>query len=548
MRSVNNVVDVGNLVMLAYGTPLHLFDYDNIEGKTIKVSSSTDTSSLLTLDDKLRTLPPETLLICDAIKPLAVAGIIGGKESAISENTKNVLIEAACFTSESIRKTSKKLGVRTDASLRFERMIDSEALPEALDYAASLLQQVAGGEVAKGSIDSKTDPFLSREILCRSARVNQVLGTQLSLNEISNLLQRLGLEIVEQGETLSARIPSYRNDLHSEIDLIEEVARVYGYNNIFPKESPKHISSHISHTPLFLFEKEVRNLLLAEELQECLTCDLISPEMAGKEKGLIHVRHPSSIEQSVLRLSLLPGLLRVIHHNQDHQNRDISAFEVGKIHFKEGDHFIEHTAAGIVLTGKTRPHHWDIKPQNVDFFDLKGLVENLLQSLGIALYSFEPSHLHHFHPHIQARIKFGDTYVGALGEIHPTHAQMRDSSQRVYFAELNLQDLLPLHGKETSLSPLAAFPGSERDWTLHLKDETPIQLVFRAVQGISSPFLEKFTLLDLYKSEQIGKDRKNATFRFLYRDTRKTIALETVEKEHTRLTQEVANKLSDYLI
>jgi phenylalanyl-tRNA synthetase beta chain len=551
LRSINNVVDIGNFVMMEYGQPLHLFDYDRLADKKLFISSKTPYSSLLTLDDELREIPSHALLICDAVKPLAFAGIIGGKSSAISEKTKNVLIEAAYFSPESIRKTSREIRVKTESSQRFERGIDIETLPEALDRAAALLQEVAGGSIARGKIDLISTPFSRREIICRLSRVNQVLGLMLGLSELVTLLQKLDLEIEEgEGEVVVARIPGYRNDLREEIDLIEEVARLYGYNHITSLESPKHTSSLIPHAPIFLFEREIRTRLIAEGLQECLTCDLISPKLAEitaekeiKSNSLIHVLHPSSIDQSILRLSLLPGLLNVIKYNQDHQNNDVSAFEVGRIHFKEDEHYTEQSAAAIILTGKRAPHHWEIKPLEVDLFDLKGMLENLLESLGIENFSFEISHLNNFHPYRQARIKLDDLYIGAMGEIHPSHLKALDLSKRVYFAEINLHDLFPFKKSESHFSPPSPYPGSERDWTVTLKNDLPIARVFHAIQTTPSRFLEKFLLLDLYKSDEIGKDKKNVTFRFTYRDPQGTIGLETVEREHESLLQEVINKL-----
>jgi phenylalanyl-tRNA synthetase beta chain len=559
LRSVNNVVDIGNFVMLELGQPLHLFDYDSIHEKKLIVSSRTSFAHLLTLDDKMRKIPQETLLICDSLKPLAIAGIMGGKDSAITPTTKNVLIESAYFSPESIRRSSKQLHLRTDASQRFEREVDLGSILEALDRAAQLLQTIAGGKIVHGVIDFSSRSFPQREIVVRISRINSLLGIHLSVNEMTSLFERLDCTIKKQTEEiLLVAVPTYRNDLKEEIDCIEEIARLYGFNN-FEKKSPLHLSSSLLDTPLYTFESRVRTDLLKEGLQEFLTCNLISPKLAEltaegirgmgeKNQSAISVLYPTSIDQSILRFSLLPGLLEVIKKNQDHQIHDISAFEVGGIHFKEHADYVEQTAAGIILTGKSRPHHWESKPKDVDFFDLKGIVENLLDGLLIENVTFEPSHLHNFHPHRQAHIKSGDLFIGALGEIHPSHLAALEIIHRVYYAELNLHELFSLKRPEHHFLPFVRFPGSERDWTLSLTLETPIQAVFEAIQSTPSRFLEKLLLLDLYKSAQIGKNRKNATLRFYYRDPHKTIALEAVEKEHARLVQEVAKKLHDHLI
>lgn len=546
VRSINNVVDVGNLVMLELGQPLHMFDLDKIEGKII-ITSQTDYRELETLDNEKRPIPPEVLLICDERKPLAFAGVMGGKSTAVGDQTVNVLIESAYFTPQAVRKAAKLIGLKSDSSQRFEKRIDPNGVSQALNYAAYLLQKVAGGKILRGCIDQKTHEFAEKKIACRIDRVNRLLGTQLSAGEIVPLLRRLGMTILlETNHELLISVPTYRSDISIEEDLIEEIARVYGYNNL-PKPLALLTTSTIPHAPLYLMEKQVRARLIAEGLQEFLTCDLISPQQAEtvlNKNALIRVLHSHSVDQSVLRASLLPGLLQVIKYNIDHGTSNIAGFEVGRIHFRDDDKFIEPTAIGIVLSGKRAPYHWDPKPGDFDFFDLKGILENLLTSLKIEGASFEPSHLHHFHPGRQARLKKGDSIFGAIGEVHPEQTAKLGVLQPIFFAELNLHELMPFVPKQWKVAELAQFPGSERDWTVTLNNDLPIEDVLRALRSVPSRLLEKVTLLDLYKSEQIGKDKKNATFRFFYRDIEKTIAYEAVEREHARITSAAAEKLN----
>ncbi len=548
IRSVNNVVDAANYVMLECGQPLHVFDYDQIADKKIIVGLKTAHASLKALDDATYDITG-ALLISDPRKPLAIAGIIGGANSGVTESTCNLLIESALFSPASIRKTAKRLGIRTDASQRFKKGIDPEGVVHALNRATALIAEIAGGKVATGCIDQVHRPYHPKEILCRPTRVNQILGTTLSQNEIISFLKRLQITLVkETGDSLYFRPPSTRNDLAEEIDLIEEVARVYGYGNI-PQTAAHYTASSLSHAPIYLFENAAREQLLAESLSECLTCDLISPQQAAiaPDHHPITVLQPSSVDQSVLRTSLLPGLLQVIKYNLDHQNDDFNAFEIGRIHIKVENAYLEPSMAAIVLTGHTAPHHFSQKSRAADFFDLKGKVENLLQALGVPDAHFEPSHFHPLHPGRQARIKIGTQTVGSLGEVHPTLTRLLDIGQRVYFAEVNLNDLLPLSKKREKFSEIAPYPGSQRDWTITLKDAVPIDEVFAAVRSIHPPLLEKISLLDLYKSDQIGKDRKNVTFRFFYRDLHQTLSLEHVEKVHAFLTEEVAKKLKDWI-
>jgi phenylalanyl-tRNA synthetase beta chain len=551
VRSINNVVDVGNLVMLELGQPLHMFDYDKIEGKKLIVTAETGHEELVTLDEITRLIPPESLLICDAKKPLAFAGVMGGKSSAITTESKNVVIESAYFLPQGVRKTTKLIGLRSDSSQRFEKGIDPNGVLEALDYATYLLSQVAGGKIAKGVIDKQAHTFAEKKILCRTERVNSLLGTHLSTGEITELLGRLGLHAVEEkAHEQLISVPTYRNDISIEVDLIEEVARVFGYNNI-PKHPPKHTSSTIFNAPLYELEKAVRSRLISEGLQEMVTCDLISPAQAAMcventmgQEALITVLQSHSVEQSVLRTTLLPGLLQAVKHNIDHGSANIAAFEVGRVHFKDKEHYSEPSMAGIVLSGKNAPYHWDPKPEEFDFFDLKGIVENVLKGFKIEEIDFEVSHLHNFHPGRQAKIKKGDRILGVLGEVHPHHVAKLDVPQRILFAELNLNALIALIPTQEKTTDLAQFPGSERDWTVTLDENVSIGSVFSKIHALPSRLLESVLLLDLYKSPQIGKDKKNATFRFFYRDTEKTIALETVEREHTRILSAIQESIN----
>ncbi len=549
LRSVNNVVDVGNWVMLALGQPLHLFDYDQIEGKRLVVTSVTSYSEMQTLDEVVRPIPREALLICDAVKPLAFAGVMGGKSSAVSEKTTNVLIEAAHFLPRSIRKTSKLLQLKTDSSLRFEKGVDPQLVPIALDYAAELLEKVAKGTSAEGRLDHKIHEFEGKKLECRTKKVNEILGTTLSTSEIAECLRKLGIEIVkEEIHQILVIVPSFRSDITGEIDLVEEVARVYGYNNL-PKATPRYHPSTLCNASLYEMEKRCRECLLAEGLQELMTCDLISPaqsevcvEQGMDRSTLISVLQPQSLDQSILRTTLLPGFLQLVKYNSDQGNKNVCGFEVGRIHFKQQDQYIEPSVAGIVFTGKRTPHHWERKPCDTDFFDLKGIVENLCSSFKLIGLTFEVSHLHSFHPGRQAKIKHKETIIGSLGEVHPKYLVRLGIDQRVFFAEINLNEMIPLLPKHWQVKMWSPFPGSQRDWTVTLAESMPVEKLFQAIRSIPSSLLEKVELLDLYKSEQIGQDKKNATLRFSYRDQEKTLSLEAVEQEHARVIAATLNK------
>lgn len=300
------------------------------------------------------------------------------------------------------------------------------------------------------------------------------------------------------------------------------------------------------HAPLFLFENQVRSCLLAEGLQELLTCDLIGPsilrvaqESAMSEEAVIKVLNPTSVEQSILRTSLLPGLLQVVKYNWDHQIHDLSGFEIGRIHFKEKENYLEQSAVGIILSGNTASHHWKHKPAEVDFFDLKGIIETLLAAMGIADPVFQKSSLAPFHPGRQLAIYVGSLEIGSFGEVHPAIVKRLDVPQRIYFAEINLNDLYKIRPDIGKVKEMAQFPGSTRDWTVTLASGIPVEVVFKEVDKSKSPLLEEVKLLDLYENDALGKGVRNVTFHFIYRDKEKTLSQEAVDAEHWRLVGEV---------
>lgn len=552
LRSINNLVDISNLVMLELGQPLHFFDREQIEGRTLSITSQHPYNQITTLDGEQRSLPTKTLLICDTKGPLALAGIMGGMRGSITPHTKNVLIEAALFLPSKVRSTCKALDLRSDSSYRFERGVDWEMIPVAMDRAVQLLSELAQGESSSKKVEACSHSFTPRKIVCRTARVCKMLGLELSQREIADLLKRLHMDVLKEEEgSLTVETPSFRNDIHEEIDLIEEIARLYGFNRI-PKRPAMHASSSLQDAPIFSMENEVRQRLLQEGLQEFITCDLLSPELDAlfQEKQIrsIHVLQSKSSDFSILRTSLLPGLLQLVKHNYDHQNHDVHGFEIGRIHFEQEGSYKEQTSIGVVLAGNRSPYHFAEKPESVDFYDLKGIIENLLDRFQIQDYEFEISHLPHFQPGRQARIKVGGACLGTLGEIHPASLAKLDLSTRVYFAEINLHDVLALAHLPIKVKELPSFPGSERDWTVTLKREISSSCVLSAIRSNASSYLEKVSLLGLYQSEKLGLDRKNITFRFFYRDRNKTISTEIVEHEHTKLIQKVAEKLHDCIL
>ena len=423
----------------------------------------------------------------------------------------------------------------------------------ALDRAAELIAQIAHGQVAQGVIDVVEKDFAPAVISCRLSRINALLGTHLGVSEVEAIFQRLGFTTAWDGkDTFSVKVPTFRVDISLEVDLIEEVARIFGYDNI-PRHSTIHHSSEVVHTPLYLFEREVRRKLIAEGLQEFLTCDLIGPSILAiapnpnmPKESYVMVMNPTSVEQSILRTSLLPGLLQLVKYNIDHQIHDISGFEVGRVHFKSGDQYREQSVAGIILTGKAAPYNIDPKPRALDFYDLKGMIENLLTGLNLRRISFKNASLSTFHPSHQAMILVDSHEVGSFGEVHPSIERKLDVTKGIFFAEIDLHDLFKASRGVLKLQPLPIYPASERDWTVTVKEPLQVQHLIASIQRIPSTLLEEVYLLDIFRSPKLGEGVKNITLHFVYRDKNKTVSQEEVEQEHARITATAQHMLEAF--
>ena len=541
---INNVVDVTNFVMEETGQPLHAFDGDKLPECHIFIRSAAEGEKIVTLNHNEYELDEDAVVICDGPHPVAIAGIMGGLQSGISNKTNTVILEAAQFNPSRIRKTSRKLGLRSSGSARHENQIDPAAVRYALDRAAALIQEVAGGYVLKGAVSQSPKTYLRRFVTARLSRINSLLGTKLSLSEVESFLNRLGMASNSDGKDLfQIRIPSYRNDIHQEIDIVEEVARIYGFNQI-EKNRPRHVNSTLPDHPLFVLEKEVRARLVSRGLQEFITCNLISPELCDMEleNGLfspeyIRVLHAKSVDQSVLRPSLLPGLLSALKHNQNHGTYDISAFEMGRVHFKEGDNYEEKSALGILLAGRAAPLQWKLEEEEVDFYDLKGKLEDLATLLLLPTLDFEESKLTTFHPGRQAALVINDDRIGVMGEVHPASIEKLGIRGRVLFCEIDLLMLEKYRQKQTKFTELPQFPSSERDLTLTMKKSQSLRKIFDQLNRIDEPLLKHAGLIDIFEGEKIGSENKNVTFRFIYRHDDKTVDFNEVDKAHAKIVK-----------
>lgn len=553
IKSINNVVDVTNYVLHELGHPLHAFDLKEVTGEKVVIRKAFSGETLTTLDGKERSLDETILVIADGARAIAIAGIIGGAETEIREQTQHVLLEAAYFDPRAIRRASKRLGIQTEASKHFERGTDPKQVVLALNRAAQLIQQVAGGELIDPPLDVYPHPFIDQVIRCRLRTVQRILGNTFGCGEIENAFKRLGFSYQwGSEETCSVVIPPYRHDLTSEIDLVEEVARLYGYDNLPRQAAPYHPSS-LAGDARYLFEREMRECLIGKGLQECVTCSLIGPSLLQVVHGVtgmpseeerIQILNPTSIEQSMLRPSLLPGLLQVVKHNHDHQVQSFKGFEIGQIHFKRNDHYHEQSVIACICTGEATPPHWSGEERPFDLFDLKGLLESLLEMIGVSSLIVKPLTLPIFHPGRQGALFVNELELGSFGEIHPAIQRRLDVPHRLLFAELNLANMMQVCRCTERIAPLPLYPCSERDWTVTVPQTLPFAMLQKWIEQKRPPLLAEVTLKDLYRGEQVPMGQQNLTFHFIYRDLEKTVEQEAVEQAHRRFVAELLTCLS----
>ncbi|MCH9611962.1 MAG: Phenylalanine--tRNA ligase beta subunit [Chlamydiia bacterium] len=549
LTPINNVVDATNYIMYERGQPLHAYDFDQLPEKNFRIGRAKEGETLTTLDGIERKMVEGAILIYDGATPVGIGGIMGENETAISEKTSTIVLEAAAFNPQMIRSTSRKIGLRTDASSRFETGTDHKRIIDALNACAHLIQEHAGGEVLAGISEAHAQEVTEKQVSYRPDWANQLLGTNLSRSEMEEFLKRLEIYPVKATEErVWVTAPTYRNDLNIEADIVEEIARVYGYENI--TGSPNgYQHSNIPHSDEYLTDNAIRETLIRQGLQEVVTCPLISPERAQLElktglfeESLLEVVYAKNSSQSLLRPSLLPGMLDIILHNQNHYMRNIHCFEVGHVFYGGEEEKKEVPVLAIAWVGENAPYNYDRKPRPADFFDIKGVVENLTETLGLTGIDYVPSNYKTFHPHIQCRIMHGDEQVGVIGQVHPDTLHTLSIDQPVYFAEI----LTPIFREAVTgvkqYQKVPDFPSSTRDITLTIPVGESIGNLMNLAKNAGGKLLEDVALRDIYTGGNVDEGMQNVTFRMTYRDLEKTLEDQMVDDVHAQVTKHLTEK------
>jgi len=538
LRPINNVVDVTNFILYEVGQPLHAFDLDYLKGNKIIVRSAGNDTKFTTLDSKERVLRAEDLMICDAEKPVAIAGVMGGENSEVTGVTKNILIESAYFNPSSVRKTAKVLGLSTDASYRFERGTDPDMVVWSARRAAQLIRETAGGEIASGEIDAYPAIINKKNTSVRFDRINKVLGYRIDPEEVRSILERLGFKIIEKSdESLKVEIPLYRHDIEREIDLIEEAARVYGYKNI--PEINK-ISVTLEHKiDQSGFVNKTKEILNSLGFYEVITNSLLSEEIAVKFGKPVSVLNPQSSEMSHLRPSLLPGMLTTISNNLKVNEKDLRLFEIGKIFEKLGDgkiqsfdDFSERQNLLMALAGNAVRTEWFEKDRLFDIYDLRGLTQSLIESLfkGILVnteFDLAPAGLYE----CNFRFSMGEKLLGIGGKVKKEISLFFDIEQEIYIFESDLDILKTIEQPLRSFIPLLKFPKVYRDFAFILDNNVGSEDVIKIIKEVSSNLLHNIKLFDIFQSESLGKGKKSLAFQLEYYDTGRTLTEDEVEND-----------------
>jgi phenylalanyl-tRNA synthetase beta chain len=560
-RPINNIVDITNFVMMETGQPLHAFDLDLIIGKTIIVRRSRPGETICTLDDVERQLPTNSLVIADTKGAIALAGIMGGKHSEINHNTKNVFLESAYFNSVNNRRSTGKFGLRTEASNRFEKGIDREIQIYALDRAADLINRIAMGKISSGKIDTNKKLFQPNKIDLRIKRVNKILGQLLdkdeskTKNKIINILNKLEFKVLEdKGEYIKVIPPSFRGDVEREIDVIEEIARIYGYDKIRPTLFKTTIAQEGKNFRFRVID-QVRETLIGCGLNEVITYSFISPDIfdkiripeGHKLRNTIKIKDPMTRDQSLMRTSLISSLLEVIKWNTNRQADLVKIFEVGKIYLPFPDKPNSLPQEKLIIAGainKTgRGDIWE-KTLSLDIFDVKGIIETVFQGLKVKNWEVVPGNHPAFHPLRNGKIIIGGEEVGIFGEIHPEITDNYRIPGKVNLFEIDFENLLPDVPSDIKYYVLPRYPSVQRDLALVVKEEVLSEDIIKSIKLINEKLIKKITLFDIFKGKQIGDGYKSLAYSVVFQAEDRTLTDQEVEKTYKKIREQLITKFS----
>ena len=549
IRSINNIVDASNFIMMELNQPNHTFDLDKIEGGKIVVRAGHENEKLVTLDEQERELNSEDIVISDGVKAVALGGVMGGQNSEITENTKNILLEVANFNSQNVRKTSRRLTLFSESSYRFERRVDEENAINVINRLANIIQEVAGGEILEGVVDNYPVPYKKKTATLNFERLNRFVGKNIPRETVIGILTRLEIEVVDNGETLTLTAPTYRDDLENEQDYFEEVIRMYGFDNIeniLPKLD-------ISEKPVIDTTKlstQVKLIAANAGLKEVINYSFVPKDAMEKIKytsvereNLIDLLRPITEDFVTLRPTLLYSLLKNAKENMNRNATNIRFFEVSRTFVKAEELAKEEVKLGIILAGENNKTLWNPKPVPYDFYDLKGIVEEIFTQLKFNNYMIKRSEQSQFHPGRSVDVFVGRELIGSFGEIHPDVLENFDLGKTsVLVGEFNIDLIQKYIGKKIKYQGIVKYPAVPRDFAFVMREDILVGDVLKTIQKVDKK-IEKVELFDIYQGAGVLPGMKSVAISVILRDKNKTL----VEKEIVDISNKIVAKVEkDY--
>lgn len=534
IRPINNVVDISNYVLLEYGQPLHMFDQDAIGSQQIVVRQANEGEKMTTLDDTERELLTSDIVITNGQTPIALAGVMGGDFSEVKEHTSNIVIEGAIFDPVSIRHTSRRLNLRSESSSRFEKGIATEFVDEAVDRACYLLQTYANGKVLKDRVSSGELGAFITPIDITADKINRTIGFDLSQNDIVTIFNQLGFDTEINDDVITVQVPSRRKDITIKEDLIEEVARIYGYDDIpstlpvFEKVTSGQLTDRQYKTRM------VKEVLEGAGLDQAITYSLVSKEdataFAMQQRQTIDLLMPMSEAHASLRQSLLPHLIEAASYNVARKNKDVKLFEIGNVFFANGEGELPDQVEYLsgILTGDYVVNQWQGKKETVDFYLAKGVVDRVSEKLNLE-FSYRRADIDGLHPGRTAEILLENKVIGFIGELHPTLAADNDL-KRTYVFELNFDALMAVSVGYINYQPIPRFPGMSRDIALEVDQNIPAADLLSTIHAHGGNILKDTLVFDVYQGEHLEKGKKSIAIHLNYLDTEETLTDERVSK------------------
>ena len=564
IRPINNVVDITNYILLEYGQPLHAFDYDLLNTKEIVVRYARDEEKIVTLDDQERTLSSDHLLITNGNEGVAIAGVMGGKNTEVNDDTTTVLLEAAYFYGQTVRKAVQHTGLRSEASSRFEKGVDPNRVREAGLRACELLAKYANGKIVTGTseyIAPENDVFQTevtkeKVIEMNSREVNKRLGTTISNEEIEEILRKLRFSYEREGNDFKVSIPTRRGDISIFEDMLEEIARMYGYDNI-PFTLPMNASQPGELTYEQKLKRRVKNYMQSVGLSEVITYSLtdekqtkvlLSPELTGDYKP-IRLAMPLSEDHEYLRLSLVPELLNRLAYNVARKQTDVALYELGSVFLTEEETLTkqpkEHRRLAGAITGTWVNHPWQADVKHVDFYVVKGIVEGLFRYLNIR-ETYEPAQLEGMHPGRCATISVNGEIIGFLGEIHPALAKEKDL-KATYVFDINFEWLQQYNRETLTYEPVPKYPSILRDIAFVVKEDVRAGDIKREIEKLGKPLVKSVEAFDVYRGENIKDDEKSIAYNVHFQDPEKTLTDEEVDELFQNIITTINEKFNAYV-